>query len=80
MAQSEITFARKFTIIAHLTQRVVCEDVSAVAVTVYLANRQDASRYTVMDATVDNFSDVEPVSITGDVWLAGIEKATVSAA
>lgn len=80
MAQSEVSFLRKFTIIAHMTQRVVVENVSAVAVTVYLANRADAARYTVVDESVDSFADVEPVSVDGATWLEGIEKATVSAA
>jgi len=64
----------KFTIIAHLTSRIVAQDISAAAVTAYLENRIDQTRYTVVSDTV---SGVEFFSMRGEDWMSAGENAAL---
>lgn len=56
----------KFTLIAHLISRIVAQDISAEAVTAFLSNRADVTRYTVVSDTVPG---VEFFSMGGEAWL-----------
>ena len=60
------TSTAKFTIIAHLISRIIAQDISAEAVTAFLSNRADVTRYTVVSDTVPG---VEFFSMGGDEWM-----------
>lgn len=55
----------RFTII-YLISRIIAQDISAEAVTAFLSNRADVTRYTVVSDTVPG---VEFLSMRGDDWM-----------
>ncbi len=60
-----------FTIIAHLVDRIIAQDVSAAAVSAYLSARIDTSRYTILGA--------DGTSVNGSAWTQPAAATSVAA-